>query len=191
VENGGDMAELSRELGRVKVFTDNFPAYTPDMAMSTVLTTIMGNANEPKGDPDAAKLAGWPAFTPAGGGSWGKWGVFCPMGHDRYVDWVLAHVMSRAKELGLMGGFVPAVRMEYDASGLAAAAFKIVEECDSQELYGALVIGVPDSDEQKMAVFSESLRHMLTSLSVRLGWLDRDKLCAPSAYVRVLVDMLG
>ncbi|MDD4005155.1 MAG: DnaA/Hda family protein [Elusimicrobiaceae bacterium] len=191
VRRDSNLSAVLRSMLRLKAMETIVPAHNPPLTTVNMLDIIFGGASEAEGDPNDAELKKVQNFTPKGTGGWGKWGFFGPMGQDRYLDWVMASITERAKELGLAGSFVPAARMEYDPSMLAASAFKIAEECDSKDLYGAVVLGVPGSDSQKMAVFSESLRHMLGSLSVRLAWFDREKLRAPSSYVRVLLDLLG
>ena len=123
---------------------------------------------------------------------WGNFGFFYPQDQADKFKWMAYCVMQKAKELGIKGGFNFALKSSYSTDHIISAAFKIANICDTRNLKGAIILG-PDLKICKKPIrdnFYDILTHMLEVMMIRCGIIDAENIKMPSAYVRVLGDLL-
>ena len=123
---------------------------------------------------------------------WGNFGFFYPQDQADKFKWMAYCVMQKAKELGIKGGFNFALKSSYSTDHIISAAFKIANICDTRNLKGAIILG-PDLSVCPQSIrdnFYDILTHMLEVMMIRCGIIDAENIKMPSAYVRVLGDLL-
>ena len=123
---------------------------------------------------------------------WGSFGFFYPQDQADKFKWIAFGVMQKAKELGIKGGFNFALKSSYSTDHIISAAFKIANICDNKNLKGAIILGPSLSvcQESIRDNFYDILTHMLEVMMIRCGIIDAENIKKPSAYVRVLGDVL-
>lgn len=123
---------------------------------------------------------------------WGNFGFFYPQDQADKFKWIAFGVMQKAKELGIKGGFNFALKSSYSTDHIISAAFKIANICDNKNLKGAIILG-PSLNVCQDSIrdnFYDILTHMLEVMMIRCGIIDAENIKKPSAYVRVLGDVL-
>lgn len=123
---------------------------------------------------------------------WGNFGFFYPQDQADKFKWMAFCVMQKAKELGIKGGFNFALKSSYSTEHIISAAFKIANICDNKNLKGAIILGPALSvcQESIRDNFYDILTHMLEVMMIRCGIINAESIKNPSAYVRVLGDVL-
>lgn len=123
---------------------------------------------------------------------WGNFGFFYPQDQADKFKWMAFCVMQKAKELGIKGGFNFALKSSYSTDHIISAAFKIANICDNKNLKGAIILGPALSvcQESIRDNFYDILTHMLEVMMIRCGIINAESIKNPSAYVRVLGDVL-
>ena len=123
---------------------------------------------------------------------WGNFGFFYPQDQSDKFKWIAFCVMQKAKELGIKGGFNFALKSSYSTDHIISSAFKIANICDNKNLKGAIILGPSLSvcQESIRDNFYDILTHMLEVMMIRCGIIDAENIKTPSAYVRVLGDVL-
>ncbi len=123
---------------------------------------------------------------------WGNFGFFYPQDQADKFKWIAFCVMQKAKELGIKGGFNFALKSSYSTDHIISAAFKIANICDNKNLKGAIILGPALSvcQESIRDNFYDILTHMLEVMMIRCGIINAESIKNPSAYVRVLGDVL-
>ncbi|MDR0953468.1 MAG: ATP-binding protein, partial [Elusimicrobiota bacterium] len=123
---------------------------------------------------------------------WGTFGFFFPQDQADKFKWIVYATMQRAKELGIKGGFNFALKSAYSTENIISSAFKIANICDNKNLKGAIILG-PSVTSCAPAIrenFYDILSHMLEVMMIRCGIVDAEFIKTPSAYVKVLGDVL-
>ena len=123
---------------------------------------------------------------------WGNFGFFYPQDQADKLKWLAYCLMQKAKELGIKGGFNFALKSSYSTDHIISAAFKIANICDTKNLKGAIILG-PDLTVCQQSIrdnFYDIITHMLEVMMIRCGIVDNENIKMPSAYVRVLGDLL-
>ena len=126
------------------------------------------------------------------GGSWGNFGFFFPVSNIDKFRWVAFAAQEAAKDLGIKGGFNYALKSAYSTEHIISAAFKIANICDLKGLKGAVILG-PAFMECKEPIrdnFYDILTHMLEIMMIRCGTINFEDIKKPSAYVKMLGDIL-
>lgn len=123
---------------------------------------------------------------------WGNFGFFYPQDQADKFKWIAFCVIQKAKELGIKGGFNFALKSSYSTEHIISAAFKIANICDNKNLKGAIILGPSLSvcQDSIRDNFYDILTHMLEVMMIRCGIIDAENIKNPSAYVRVLGDVL-
>ncbi len=123
---------------------------------------------------------------------WGNFGFFYPQDQAEKFKWLAHSVMQRAKELGIKGGFNFALKSAYSTDHIISAAFKIANICDNKNLKGAIILGpsLQVCQESIRDNFYDILTHMLEVMMIRCGIVNAEDIKKPSAYVKVLGDLL-
>jgi len=127
-----------------------------------------------------------------GKGEWGKIGFFYPQDNANMMKWIAYCTGERAHELGIEGGFDLALKSSYNPANIISSAFKIANICDNKRLRGAVILS-PSLDVTPSSVrdnFYDILTHMLEVMLIRCGIINFENLKAPSAYVRVIAELL-
>ncbi len=125
-------------------------------------------------------------------GSWGNFGFFFPVSQIEKFRWVAFAAQEAAKELGIKGGFNYALKSAYSTDHIISAAFKIANICDLKNLKGAVILG-PSFTECKEPIrdnFYDILTHMLEVMMIRCGTINFEDIKKPSAYIKMLGDIL-
>ena len=125
-------------------------------------------------------------------GSWGNFGFFFPTSQIDKFRWVAFAAQEAAKDLGIRGGFNYALKSAYSTEHIISAAFKIANICDLKGLKGAVILG-PAFVECKEPIrdnFYDILTHMLEVMMIRCGTINFEDIKKPSAYVKMLGDIL-
>ena len=94
--------------------------------------------------------------------------------------------------MGIKGGFNYALKSAYSTEHIISAAFKIANICDLKGLKGAVILG-PAFMECKEPIrdnFYDILTHMLEIMMIRCGTINFEDIKKPSAYVKMLGDIL-
>ncbi len=123
---------------------------------------------------------------------WGNFGFFFPASEINKFRWVAFASQEAAKELGIKGGFNYALKSAYSTEHIISAAFKIANICDVKGLKGAVILG-PSLIECKEPIrenFYDILTHMLEVMMIRCGTINFEDIKKPSAYVKMLGDIL-
>jgi chromosomal replication initiator protein len=123
---------------------------------------------------------------------WGNFGFFFPQDQGDKFNWVAFAIMQKAKELGINGGFHFALKSAYSTENIISSAFKIANICDNKNLKGAIILGpsltaVPGSIREN---FYDIVLHMLEVMLIRCGTIDAELIKHPSAYIKVLGDII-
>lgn len=124
--------------------------------------------------------------------SWGNFGFFFPASQIDKFRWVAFAAQEAAKELGIKGGFNYALKSAYSTDHIISAAFKIANICDLKGLKGAVILG-PSFMECKEPIrdnFYDILTHMLEVMMIRCGTINFEDIKKPSAYIKMLGDIL-
>ncbi len=124
--------------------------------------------------------------------TWGSFGFFFPTSQIDKFRWVAFAAQEAAKELGIRGGFNYALKSAYSTEHIISSAFKIANICDLKGLKGAIILG-PSLLESKEPIrnnFYDILSHMLEVMMIRCGTINFEDIKKPSAYVKMLGDIL-
>ncbi len=124
--------------------------------------------------------------------SWGNFGFFFPVSQIDKFRWIAFASQEAAKSLGIKGGFNYALKSAYSTEHIISAAFKIANICDLKGLKGAVILG-PAFVECKEPIrdnFYDILTHMLEVMMIRCGTINFEDIKKPSAYVKMLGDIL-
>ncbi len=124
--------------------------------------------------------------------SWGNFGFFFPASNIDKFRWVAFASQEAAKELGIKGGFNYALKSAYSTEHIISAAFKIANICDLKGLKGAVILGPSfmECSEPIRDNFYDILTHMLEVMMIRCGTINFEDIKKPSAYVKMLGDIL-
>ncbi len=124
--------------------------------------------------------------------SWGNFGFFFPVSHIDKFRWIAFASQEAAKSLGIKGGFNYALKSAYSTEHIISAAFKIANICDLKGLKGAVILGPAfvECAEPIRDNFYDILTHMLEVMMIRCGTINFEDIKKPSAYVKMLGDIL-
>lgn len=124
--------------------------------------------------------------------SWGNFGFFFPASQIDKFRWVAFAAQEAAKELGIKGGFNYALKSSYSTEHIISAAFKIANICDLKGLKGAVLLGPSflECQEPIRDNFYDILTHMLEVMMIRCGTINFEDIKKPSAYIKMLGDIL-
>ncbi len=138
---------------------------------------------------DFSQVSQIPKF---GNGEWGRVGFFYPQDNSNMLNWMAYGVGERARELGISGSYDLVLKSGYNTKNIISSAFKIANICDNKKLKGAVILG-PSTDVCDPAIrdnFYDIITHMLEIMLIRCGIINLEKIKAPSAYAKVVAELL-
>jgi chromosomal replication initiator protein len=163
------------------------------VTQSELLCTVMGIGEPPAQtelDEDEARQSA--AWTPAGGDSWFKWGIFYPKGMRREAQYALYALHERAKELKMNTEWTQVFMEEYNSDELYGIPFKIGNFASDKNVNGVIVLG-PQPTSALGAEESE-FRHItfkiLESFLIKGAWLPAARIKSKAAYAKMLMDLV-
>ncbi|MCX5783409.1 MAG: DnaA/Hda family protein [Elusimicrobia bacterium] len=179
-----------KHMMRLKMLEKLLPSSKSPIRPGAMFEMIMGTNETSSNElPSAQEMEKTTGHKFSGSNFWGKLGCFSPVGGKAYADWAAAKIMEKSAELEINGSFELAFKYEYDSSNLLEATFKIADICDEQGVQGALIIG-PAVEDAAAQDFFNVTRQMLDSMFVRCGCIENFRLKSPSAFLRLLLDLL-
>ncbi len=155
-----------------------------DMLLGISETAIAGAVS----DADYSAAIGWrPAEN-----QWFKWGLFYPKGCEREAKFALYSAAARAKEIGVSVAWSQVFTEAYDPDELYGTPFRIGNFTADKAVNGLIVLGPQPSSAlgAQESEFRHITEKILRSYSVKNAWLSRNSLKSPSAYVRLLMDLM-
>ena len=188
------LGDVARNVKRVKVLSRRIESSgIKKMSYEEILKEMTGINSEDQNSEIAKKdFTDITALERNKGVSWGNFGFFFPSSQIDKFRWVAFAAQEAAKELGINGGFNYALKSSYSTEHIISAAFKIANICDLKGLKGAVILG-PAFVECKEPVrdnFYDILTHMLEVMMIRCGTINFEDIKKPSAYVKLLGDIL-
>lgn len=188
------LGTISRDIRRIKVLHRRITdSGSPEKSYESLLNDMLAVQGENEGSEIIKKDFGDIISLQRGENTdWGSFGFFFPQDQADKFKWIAWATMQRAKELGIKGGFNFALKSAYSTEHIISSAFKIANICDNKNLKGAIILG-PSLSTCAPAIrdnFYDILSHMLEVMMIRCGIVDAEFIKSPSAYVRVLGDVL-
>lgn len=192
--NKTDLSLIARDIKRVQVLSRRINnSGLIQMTYDQILNEMLALDGE---NPDSEILrknfADITSINKTENTEWGNFGFFYPQDQADKFKWMAYCVMQKAREMGIKGGFNFALKSGYSTDHIISAAFKIANICDTRNLKGAIILG-PDLTVCQKSIrdnFYDILMHMLEVMMIRCGIIDAENIKMPSAYVRVLGDVL-
>ena len=189
------LGTVTRSIRRLKVLENLVFPHLPEAERSqaTIFEKLLATTGEDASseilsrDPESIS-----SISIFGNGEWGRIGFFYPQNSSHMMNWMVYALQQRAKELGIEGSFEIAVRSSYATENIISSAFKIANLCDNKKLKGAVILGpaLKVCDPSVRENFYDILTHMLEIMLIRCGIINFEDAKAPSAYVKVLSELL-
>ena len=194
VNRNNSLGDVAKDIKRVKVLSRRIESSgIKNLSYEEILKNMTGVRGEnenseisKKGFEDITSLQKVKNY------SWGNFGFFFPASQIDKFRWVAFASQEAAKDLGIRGGFNFALKSAYSTEHIISAAFKIANICDLKGLKGAVILG-PSLMECKEPIrenFYDILTHMLEVMMIRCGTVNFEDIQKPSAYVKMLGDIL-
>ena len=188
------LGDVARDVKRVKVLSRRIESSGINTASSENILQRMTGLNGENEESEIVKknFEDITALTKNSDDKWGNFGFFFPASQIDKFRWVAFASQEAAKELGIKGGFNYALKSAYSTEHIISAAFKIANICDVKGLKGAVILG-PSLSEVKEPIrdnFYDILTHMLEVMMIRCGTINFENIKKPSAYVKMLGDIL-
>ena len=188
------LGDVARDVKRVKVLSRRIESSGINTASSENILKMMTGINGENEESEIVKknFEDITTLTKNSNDKWGNFGFFFPASQIDKFRWVAFASQEAAKELGIKGGFNYALKSAYSTEHIISAAFKIANICDVKGLKGAVILG-PSLTEVKEPIrdnFYDILTHMLEVMMIRCGTINFENIKKPSAYVKMLGDIL-
>lgn len=188
------LGEVAQNLRNMRRLEKIIPKQEPPLIHAVLLDMLLG-FSEVVSEPilshdDSQKARNWQAPK---SGVWGRWGMFYPKGAEDEAKWVLYSLDQRIRELEIKGSWEHVFTNEYDPDELYGIPPKIGDYANSRNITGVILLGPHPSSglggqEQE---FRQIVIKILESMLIKCGWLGHSQIKSPSAYVRILLDILG
>ena len=193
-EENKSLGDVARQIKRVKVLSRRIESSgLKKMSYEDILTAMTRIKGEDENSEIVKKsFEDVTSLQKHTGHIWGNFGFFFPASEINKFRWVAFASQEAAKELGIKGGFNYSLKSAYSTEHIISAAFKIANICDVKGLKGAVILG-PSLLECKEPIrenFYDILTHMLEVMMIRCGTINFEDIKKPSAYVRMLGDIL-
>lgn len=193
-ENNDSLGDVARNVKRVKVLSRRIESSgIKKMSYEEILKAMTAINGEDENSEIAKKdFSEITALERNKENSWGNFGFFFPASQIDKFRWVAFAAQEAAKNLGIKGGFNYALKSAYSTEHIISAAFKIANICDLKGLKGAVILG-PAFVECKEPIrdnFYDILTHMLEVMMIRCGTINFEDIKKPSAYIKMLGDIL-
>lgn len=188
------LGDVARQIKRVKVLSRRIESSgLKKMSYEEILTAMTRIKGEDENSEIVKKsFEDITSLQKHTGHIWGNFGFFFPSSDINKFRWVAFASQEAAKEIGIKGGFNYSLKSAYSTEHIISAAFKIANICDVKGLKGAVILG-PSLRECKEPIrenFYDILTHMLEVMMIRCGTVNFEDIKKPSAYVRMLGDIL-
>ena len=188
------LGDVARDIKRVKVLSRRIESSGIKMPSSEHILSVMTGTNGENEESEIVKknFEDITVLTKNNDDKWGNFGFFFPANQIDKFRWVAFASQEAAKELGIKGGFNYSLKSAYSTEHIISAAFKIANICDIKGLKGAVILG-PSLMEVKEPIrdnFYDILSHMLEVMMIRCGTINFENIKKPSAYVKMLGDIL-
>ncbi|HBE88523.1 MAG TPA: hypothetical protein DDW67_05210 [Elusimicrobia bacterium] len=185
----GDVTRTLEQMRKLEKYVSNAMASKGNKEMLDMLlglseTAIAGAVSEA----DYGSAMGWqPAEN-----QWFKWGLFYPKGYEKEAKFALYSASARAKELGVSVSWSQVFTESYDPDELYGTPFRIGNFTAEKNVNGLVILGPQPSSAlgAQEAEFRHITERILRSYSVKNAWLSSSSLKSPSAYVRLLMDLM-
>ena len=193
-EGNKSLGDVAKEIKRVKVLSRRIESSgLKKLTYENILTAMTRiNGEDPNSEIVKKEFEEITSLQKHKGYIWGNFGFFFPSSEINKFRWVAFASQEAAKELGIKGGFNYALKSAYSTEHIISAAFKIANICDVKGLKGAVILG-PSLTECKEPIrenFYDILTHMLEVMMIRCGTINFEDIKKPSAYVKMLGDIL-
>jgi len=155
-----------------------------DLLLGLSETAVAGAVS----DADYAESAAWKSSE----NQWFKWGLFHPKGYEKEARFALHSAAARAKDLGIPVAWTQVFTEAYDPDELYGTPFKIGNFAAEKNVNGLIVLGPQPTSAlgAQEAEFRHISEKIMRSYSVKTAWLSSNSLKSPSAYVRLLMDLM-
>ena len=188
------LGDVSRDVKRIKVLARRIESSDIKQISNEEILKIMTGTNGENEKSEIVKknFEDITVLAKNSDDKWGNFGFFFPSSQIDKFRWVAFASQEAAKELGIKGGFNYALKSAYSTEHIISAAFKIANICDVKGLKGAVILG-PSLTEVKEPIrdnFYDILTHMLEVMMIRCGTINFEDIKKPSAYVKLLGDIL-
>ena len=188
------LGDVSRDVKRIKVLARRIESSDIKQISNEEILKIMTGTNGENEKSEIVKknFEDITVLAKNSDDKWGNFGFFFPSSQIDKFRWVAFASQEAAKELGIKGGFNYALKSAYSTEHIISAAFKIANICDVKGLKGAVILG-PSLMEVKEPIrdnFYDILTHMLEVMMIRCGTINFEDIKKPSAYVKLLGDIL-
>lgn len=188
------LGDVARDVKRVKVLSRRIESSgIKKMSYEDILKEITSvNGENEESDIVKKDFSDITVLERNKGISWGNFGFFFPASQIDKFRWVAFAAQEAAKELGIKGGFSYSLKSSYSTEHIISAAFKIANICDLKGLKGAIILGPAfvECPEPIRDNFYDILTHMLEVMMIRCGTINFEDIKKPSAYVKLLGDIL-
>jgi len=193
-EGNKSLGDVARQIKRVKVLSRRIESSgIKKLSYEEILTAMTRvKGEDPNSEIVKKEFEEVTSLQKHKGYIWGNFGFFFPSSEINKFRWVAFAAQEAAKELGIKGGFNYALKSAYSTEHIISAAFKIANICDVKGLKGAVILG-PSFAECKEPIrenFYDILTHMLEVMMIRCGTINFEDIKKPSAYVKMLGDIL-
>ncbi len=194
VNRNNSLGDVARDVKRVKVLNRRIESSgLKKLTYKEILKEMTGIKGENQNSEIVKKTFGdITSLTKNPEANWGNFGFFFPNSQIDKFRWVAFASQETAKEIGIKGGFNYALKSAYSTEHIISAAFKIANICDLKGLKGAVILG-PSLEDCKDPIrenFYDILTHMLEVMMIRCGTINFEDIKKPSAYVKMLGDIL-
>ena len=188
------LGEVARDIKRIKVLSRRIESSGNNLvSCENILKMMTGISGENESSEIVNKnFEDITVLTKNSDDKWGNFGFFFPASQIDKFRWVAFASQEAAKELGIKGGFNYSLKSAYSTEHIISAAFKIANICDVKGLKGAVILG-PSLMEVKEPIrdnFYDILTHMLEVMMIRCGTINFEDIKKPSAYIKMLGDIL-
>ena len=194
VNRNNSLGDVARDVKRVKVLNRRIESSgLKKLTYEEILKEMTGIKGENQNSEIVKKNFGdITSLSKNPEANWGNFGFFFPTSQIDKFRWVAFASQETAKEIGINGGFNYALKSAYSTEHIISAAFKIANICDLKGLKGAVILGpsLEDCKEPIRENFYDILTHMLEVMMIRCGTINFEDIKKPSAYVKMLGDIL-
>jgi hypothetical protein len=116
--------------------------------------------------------------------------VFCPVGQDAMLPWILTRFYQAASRYGFKSVYKHGLMEAYDSEQPFGVPFQIGESCRRCGARAALVLGPsPESGlAMRAAEFTHAVRRILESRDIPLGWIPFDETTVTRPFLAAHLD---
>ncbi len=163
-----------------------------ELSHEELLGMLMINSPEDGGVLMEEELEKAAAFKFGGEDNWFKWGLFYPQGMAKEAKWVLCNLHERAKDIGFNMQWNQVFMEEYNPDESYGTPFKIGEYSSNKKINGVIILG-PQSGSAlgpQELEFKRLTKKILSSFSVKCGWIGLNRFRDSTAYTKILMDLV-